>query len=309
MKSMLDINGVLLLDKSKGKTSYQVLKEIKNMFLANKAGHTGSLDPLATGMLPIFFGESTKFIQYALNADKQYLVIAKLGVKTSTSDAEGEIIKIRAINVTKKQLCNQLGKFLGNVYQIPSMYSAIKYKGTPLYKYARKGIVINRSSRKITIYNIDCIFFNQKYIKLNIFCSKGTYIRTLVDDLGEQLGCGAHVVSLRRIQVDSYPMRKLVTIDQLYLIKNWCIKKKLIVSSYINKLLLPIDYPLLNFKTIKVTNIELKKLIVGQHIQLNKIFRITEIVVRIVDVSLKFVGVGYIDHRGILIPKRLISQE
>ncbi|MDE5285535.1 MAG: tRNA pseudouridine(55) synthase TruB, partial [Buchnera aphidicola] len=198
------VHGLLLLDKPAGVSSNYVLQIVKSLFHAKKAGYIGTLDPLATGILPICFGESTKFAQYLTNSDKKYSVIAKLGEKTSTSDSYGNIIKKSPISFTSCQLDSCIKELTGLINQIPSMYSAIKHNGIPLYKYARCGLDISRKARKVYIYKIDSIKYQKNLISFNVFCSKGTYIRTLVEDLGEKLGCGAHVVFLRRLQIASF---------------------------------------------------------------------------------------------------------
>ncbi|CAL4323368.1 tRNA pseudouridine synthase B [Buchnera aphidicola (Eriosoma lanigerum)] len=308
MKFRYHINGVLLIDKPKGISSAQVVKQVKNIFQVSKVGHTGALDPLATGILPICFGESTKFSNYLLNSNKRYLVIAKLGIKTDTSDAEGKIIKERKINFTNYQLQLILKKFIGNIDQQPSMYSAIKYRGIPLYKYAREGITINRETRKIIIYELNYIIHNKKFIKLEIYCSKGTYIRTLIDDLGEELGCGAHVVFLRRIQVGFYNLTNLVNLEKLNNLKIYYHENNLIYSKYIKKLLYPIDSPISHLSKINLNEDESKKIIQGQAIKLSRIYIFPRKTVRIINIHTKlFIGIGKINQDNFLIPIRLIS--
>ena len=209
------INGIVLLDKPTDISSNHALQRVKRIFFANKAGHTGALDPLATGMLPICLGEATKFSQFLLDSDKRYIVTAKLGVRTTTSDSQGDVVTERAVNVNKQQLMAALDTFRGDIMQVPSMYSALKHKGQPLYKYAREGITIDREARPITVYEINLLRFEGDEVDLDVHVSKGTYIRTIVDDLGELLGCGAHVSMLRRTQVADYPYDRMVTIAQL----------------------------------------------------------------------------------------------
>lgn len=209
------INGILLLDKPYEMSSNHALQAVKRIYFAQKAGHTGALDPLATGMLPICLGEGTKFSQFLLDTDKTYIVTAKLGVRTTTSDADGEIVAEKPVNVSQEQLDIALDSFRGTTQQVPSMYSALKYQGQPLYKYAREGIEVPRVSRDITVYKLDLLRFVDDEVDLEIHVSKGTYIRTIIDDLGEMLGCGAHVADLRRVTVGSYPREKMVTIEQL----------------------------------------------------------------------------------------------
>ena len=210
-----DIDGVFLLDKPQGMSSNDIMQKVKRLFQANKAGHTGALDPLATGMLPICLGEATKFSQFLLDADKRYVVTAKLGERTDTSDAEGQIVETRAVNVGTAEILSALEAFRGSILQVPTMFSALKHNGRPLYEYARQGITVAREARPITIFELNFIEYEAPYLTLEVHCSKGTYIRTLVDDLGEALQCGAHVTMLRRIAVANYPTEKMMTWDEL----------------------------------------------------------------------------------------------
>ncbi len=195
------VDGIVLLDKDTGMSSNFALQRVKRIYNAAKAGHTGALDPLATGMLPICLGEATKFSQHLLDADKRYLVTAKLGERTDTSDSDGEVVQTRPVEFSMTQLEEALEHFRGDSMQVPSMYSALKYQGQPLYKYAREGKEVPREARPIHVYELKFISLENDELTLDIHCSKGTYIRTIVDDLGEMLGCGAHVIMLRRTQV------------------------------------------------------------------------------------------------------------
>ncbi|MFT4993975.1 MAG: tRNA pseudouridine55 synthase, partial [Paraglaciecola sp.] len=187
------IDGILLLDKPLGISSNHALQRVKRLFFAAKAGHTGALDPLATGMLPICLGEATKFSQFLLEADKTYLVTAKLGVRTTTSDADGDIVETKVVNVSQAQLDSACEQFRGPIKQVPSMFSALKHQGKPLYFYARQGIEIDRPARDITIFSLSVSRFEGDEVDMQVHCSKGTYIRSLVDDIGQILGCGAFV--------------------------------------------------------------------------------------------------------------------
>ncbi|MGA2654542.1 MAG: tRNA pseudouridine(55) synthase TruB [Gammaproteobacteria bacterium] len=201
-KTRRALNGILLLDKSIGYTSNQALQVVKRLFNAEKAGHTGSLDPLASGMLPICFGQTTKFSQFLLEANKTYEVTARLGQKTTTGDAEGEIIAEHEVpEFTLDTLNEACMSFRGKISQVPSMYSALKVKGQVLYKLARKGITIERPSRQVMIEHLDLLDYSKPELKMRVACSKGTYIRTLVEDLGDKLGCGAYVSELRRSSI------------------------------------------------------------------------------------------------------------
>jgi tRNA pseudouridine55 synthase len=210
------LDGILLLDKPKGITSNAALQTVKRLYNARKAGHTGSLDPLASGMLPICFGEATKFSQFLLEADKQYLVTAKLGVRTTTGDAEGEVVSEKAVpTLTEQQLQELFTRFTGVIAQIPSMFSAIKQNGQPLYKLARQGIEVEREARHITVYGFEYLSHQADQITFTVHCSKGTYVRTLVEDMGEALGCGAHVQELRRLTVGSYKAEQMQDLGKL----------------------------------------------------------------------------------------------
>jgi tRNA pseudouridine55 synthase len=210
------VNGLLLLDKPLGLTSNAALQQVKRIFNARKAGHTGSLDPLATGMLPLCFGEATKFTQFLLDADKSYETTATLGVITDSGDAEGQVIERReVVEISSEKLSAILEKFRGAQLQVPSMFSAIKQKGRPLYELARQGISVVREPRAITIYNLAMTHFSGDELSLSVRCSKGTYIRSLVEDIGLALGCGAHVSALRRTEVAHFSQDTMVSLEHL----------------------------------------------------------------------------------------------
>lgn len=209
------INGVVLVDKHTGESSNRILQQVKRLYNAQKAGHTGALDPLATGMLPICLGEATKFSQFLLEADKVYQVRAQLGVRTDTSDADGEVVETRTVVVSDEQLAVALEQFRGQSMQVPSMFSALKHQGKPLYEYARKGITIERAARPIHVYRLELLRHEGDIVELEVHCSKGTYIRSLVDDLGQMLGCGAHVQSLHRTAVADYPGEQMRSVADL----------------------------------------------------------------------------------------------
>ncbi|MBA2709123.1 MAG: tRNA pseudouridine(55) synthase TruB [Tatlockia sp.] len=210
------INGILLLNKSQGLTSNALLQRVKHLYRAKKAGHTGSLDPLATGMLPICFGEATKLSQYLLDADKCYEAQGLLGITTNTADAMGEIINNTAsFNITQTELENAFKHFKGKIKQIPSMFSALKHKGTPLYKYAREGITIEREAREITIHVLELVGFDGKEFDIKVVCTKGTYIRNLIEDIGNHLGVGAHVTKLHRLYTAGFANEPTYTLEAL----------------------------------------------------------------------------------------------
>jgi len=213
------VHGVLLLDKPLGLSSNNALQKAKWLLQAEKAGHTGTLDPLATGVLPLCFGAATKFSQLQLDADKTYEAVARLGVKTSTGDAEGEVIDIRPVRVTGPDLAAVTQRFSGVILQTPPMYSALKKDGRALYEYARAGLEVERAPRSVTIYELNVapshVSIEEFTIKIVVKCSKGTYIRTLAEDIGEALGCGAHLVALRRIATGKFDVSQCVSLSAL----------------------------------------------------------------------------------------------
>jgi len=210
------VDGILLLDKPLHLSSNQALQKVKHLFQAKKAGHTGSLDPLATGMLPLCFGKATKLAQGLLGVDKKYVVTAKLGEMTTTGDAEGDVIETKPVPaVTIEALQAVLMRFTGEIQQTPPMYSAVKMGGKPLYELARQGITVERQSRPVTIYVISLKELALPFVTLEVHCSKGTYIRTLVEDIGRALGCGAYVTALRRTVVGNFLEDSMLTLDQL----------------------------------------------------------------------------------------------
>ena len=211
-----EVNGVIVLDKPAGLSSRQALNRVNFLVHARKIGHTGSLDPLATGVLPLVLGHATKFSQYLLDADKEYTVTAKLGVSTNSGDSDGEVISERSADgVTKSQIETALGSYRGEIMQTPPMFSALKHEGQPLYKLARKGLEVERQARKQVIFENHIERFEGDELTLYLHCSKGTYIRTLIHDLGEDLGCGAHVCALRRTRVGPFDCGQMVTMAQL----------------------------------------------------------------------------------------------
>lgn len=209
------VDGILLLDKPLGYSSNQALQKIKWLFQAAKAGHTGTLDPLATGLLPICLGEATKFAQYVTDADKTYIANIKLGIKTTTGDAEGDVISIKPVSVSPLQFEHACQQFVGNINQLPPMYSALKHEGKALYKYAREGIEIERKTRQITIQSLTVVSIDGSDAVVEVRCSKGTYIRTLAEDIGALLGCDAHLTGLRRTETAGYNIANAMTIDTL----------------------------------------------------------------------------------------------
>lgn len=214
-KTWKQVDGVLLLDKPIGLTSNDALQKVRRLFSAAKGGHTGTLDPLATGLLPLCFGEATKFSADLLDADKTYEAVVKLGVTTDSGDADGAVIATAAVNVEKSDISRVLPQFTGHIQQIPPMHSALKRNGRPLYELARQGIEVERQPRAVTIYAIDCLDFSGDSLTLRVACSKGTYIRVLAADIGAALGCGAHLAGLRRTVVGDLDLARAVTLAEL----------------------------------------------------------------------------------------------
>jgi len=304
------INGVLLLDKPYEMSSNHALQAVKRIYFAQKAGHTGALDPLATGMLPICLGEGTKFSQYLLDTDKTYQVVAKLGVRTTTSDADGDIVSEKAVDVSEQQLNEALDSFRGTTKQVPSMYSALKYQGQPLYKYAREGIEVPREARDITVFNLELLRFDHDEVELNIHVSKGTYIRTIIDDLGELLGCGAHVADLRRSAVGSYPIAKMVTLAQLEDLLEEANAKEISPSELLDPLLLPMQSAVEGMPAVYVDDMSAHYLRHGNPVQAYNAPSEGSVQVYVgeneQDQVAEFIGVGIINDDGQVAPKRIV---
>ena len=297
-----DIHGVFLLDKPQGMSSNDIMQKVKRIFQANKAGHTGALDPLATGMLPICLGEATKFSQFLLDADKRYLVTAILGERTDTSDAEGQIVETRDVNVKTPDILTALEQFRGDILQVPTMFSALKYNGKPLYEYARQGITVEREARPITIFELNFIEYNAPYLTLEVHCSKGTYIRTLVDDLGEALGCGAHVTMLRRTAVADYPTEKMLDWNALQ-----ALAEPQDLSS-LDALLLPMDTAVAKLPALTLNESQTQGIGFGKRIKFDNLNRLQG-QVRLFSHENRFLGVAVIDENNVIRPQRLVVYE
>ena len=214
-RKRVPVHGVLLLDKPVGMSSAQALAKAKWLLNAQKAGHTGTLDPFATGLLPLCFGEATKFAQDLLDADKTYETVVHLGITTETGDTEGTILTQQIVDVTVAQIESVLDQFRGPISQVPPMHSALKRDGKPLYEYARAGITLEREARDVTIHQLDLLAYDTPILRLRVACSKGTYIRVLGEDIGAALGCGAHLSSLRRTVIGALDVSSALTLDQL----------------------------------------------------------------------------------------------
>lgn len=256
------VDGILLLDKPLEVSSNGILQRVRWLYQAEKAGHTGALDPLASGLLPICFGEATKFSQFLLDTDKTYEVSARFGVRTDTSDAAGEIISEKPVNFDLAQLQQAVEKMLGPQLQVPTMFSALKYQGQPLYKYARQGITVPRDARPINIFRFDLLDFDGQDARFIVHCSKGTYIRTLIDDLGETLGSGAYVTALRRTQVGPFQASQMLTdefLAPLNQAQDW---------AGLDALLLPMDYALAGLPRLSLEPAAVSRLRHGQTVLL-----------------------------------------
>ncbi|MDC9594006.1 tRNA pseudouridine(55) synthase TruB [Xenorhabdus sp. IM139775] len=302
------IHGVLLLDKPQEISSNDALQKVRRIFNASKAGHTGALDPLATGMLPICLGEATKFSQFLLDSDKRYRVIARLGQRTDTSDSHGTLISEREVNITEPQLNAALETFRGDTMQVPSMYSALKHQGKPLYEYARQGIEVEREARPITVYELQFIRWEGNELELEIHCSKGTYIRTIIDDLGERLGCGAHVIYLRRLQVAHYPHQRMVTLEQLHELKQQAEDQDIEASELLDPLLLPMDTAVTHFPVIHLTSVVASYFKQGQPVRSKHNLTSNEWVRVTAGDENNFIGIAVIDEDGLVAPRRLVVE-
>ena len=292
--SKREIDGVFLLNKPLGFSSNQALKKIQWLFNAKKAGHTGTLDPMASGLLPICIGEATKFSHRLLEANKTYIATIQLGVTTTTGDQEGEVVNQKDVVLKPNQLEETLQKFTGDITQTPPMFSALKFEGKPLYEYARQGIEIERKSRQVTIYDITLNKIEESIVILEVSCSKGTYIRTLAEDIGHALGCGAYLKGLERTQTGNFQLSDALTIEAI---------EAMSMASR-EETLLPVDALLEGLSSIKLTLTETEAIKKGQAIDFNGK---NDNELRLYGASGQFLGVGQPDLQGRLFPKRLIA--
>jgi len=293
-----EVNGVLLLDKPPGISSNRALQQVKHLFRAAKAGHTGSLDPLATGMLPLCFGEATKISAYLLDADKRYRMSCRLGVTTDTGDADGTVLQTRDCDAMLADVEKLLPQFTGAVEQIPPMYSALKHQGQRLYKLAREGIEVERKPRTVRIYELQLHSLERGVLDVEVACSKGTYVRTLAEDIGERLGCGAHVVALRRLSVGPYH-GDMVTLAQLQLLAD---DPEQGIAA-LDRLLLPIESGVADWPDVRLEADAAFYMRQGQPILVAH--APTHGWVRIYGQD-RFLGVGEIQDDGRVAPRRLI---
>lgn len=291
------INGIILLDKPLGYSSNQALQKVKHLFQAAKAGHTGTLDPLATGLLPLCFGEATKFSHYLTDANKTYIATIKLGQTTTTGDAEGEILSDKTVLTDLSSFKAICSGFVGEISQTPPMYSALKIDGKPLYEYAREGITLERKVRQVTIFDITLHSLQDTIAVIEVSCSKGTYIRTLAEDIGNAIGCGAHLIGLRRIKTAHFTIGQTVTLEQLEAVS---IENRF---DYLH----PIDSALDDYPVVIIDDDNVVKLLQGQKIyqKTNASYRYA----RLYTVRNEFLGLGEQTANGTILPKRLIQQD
>ncbi len=294
-----DVNGILLLDKPSGMSSNAALQTVKRLFKASKAGHTGNLDPLATGLLPICFGEATKISSFLLDSDKRYLGTCKLGVRTSTADSEGEVLETRPVgNLTEQQVKQVLQTFTGQIDQIPPMHSAVKVNGTPLYKLAREGKEVERKSRRVTIYQIELLRLENDELEIALHCSKGTYVRTLAEEIGAALGCGAHLSALRRTASGPFELQQAISLPELTHLAEDGFEE-------LDRLLLPPDAALSDWPLVSLSANSAYYVQQGQAVQVPR--APTNGWVRLQRDDGQFLGVGQILEDGRVAPKRLFK--
>jgi len=295
------VSGVLLLDKPVGWTSNAALQAVKRLYQAAKGGHTGSLDPLASGLLPICLGEATKLSGFLLNADKGYRFTCRLGVTTATGDAEGEVVAVRPVGpLNRESMEATLRRFVGTIQQIPPMYSALKHNGQPLYKLARKGMKVERAPREVTVRELRLLRLDDEEFECELRCSKGTYVRTLATDLGEMLGCGAHVTALRRTVVEPYDAARMVTLESL---REWAEQGLAVLDTK----LLPLDSAVTQWPAVRVGGDAAFYLRQGQPVLAPR--APSQGWVRLYQDEQRFFGIGEILDDGRVAPRRLLACE
>lgn len=305
-KSGRAVHGVLVLHKPQGLTSNQALQRARYLFDANRAGHTGALDPLATGVLPLCFGEATKFSQYLLDADKAYRSTFRLGVNTSTLDSEGDVLSQHdTSHLTTEQVREVVSNFVGHIEQVPPMVSALKFQGQPLYKLAREGKEVERKARPITIYSIDILdirLSEATEVDVEVKCSKGTYIRSLAQDVGDKLGVGGHVAMLHRMQAGNFSEQDMITLEQLEAERGDAGPEKL------DALLAPVDATIAELPEVIVENDQAQYFCRGNPAKVNKAYQLIEQgdKVRVRCENDQFLGIGEVAPNAYVAPKRLV---
>ncbi|MFK3772079.1 tRNA pseudouridine(55) synthase TruB [Pseudomonas xanthosomatis] len=296
-----NVSGIILLDKPLGFTSNAALQKVRWLLNAEKAGHTGSLDPLASGVLPLCFGEATKFSQYLLDSDKGYETVMQMGQTTTTGDAEGEVLKTREVTVGRADIEAVIPRFRGQIQQIPPMYSALKRDGQPLYKLARAGEVVEREARSVTIGRLELLECEGTRARLSVGCSKGTYIRTLVEDMGEALGCGAYVAELRRTQAGPFELAQTVTLEELEAAHAEGGNEAL------DRFLMPSDSGLQDWPLVLLSEHSSFYWLHGQAVRAPDAPQFG--MVRVQDHNGRFIGIGEVSEDGRIAPRRLIRSE
>lgn len=295
----LSLNGVILLDKPVSYSSNDALIKVKRLLWAAKAGHTGTLDPFATGLLPLCFGEATKFSHDLLEADKTYLTELELGIRTSTGDTEGEVLETKPVTLELSQIEAVLSQFRGKILQVPPMYSALKRDGKALYEYARQGITLEREARPVEIFELELLDYQAPILSLRVCCSKGTYIRVLGEDIGAALGCGAHLRSLRRTKVANLDLQHAVTMDYL----------ESLSESQCQQLLAPVDTLLNTFPLLNLPDELVQRILHGQRLNLFKSGLVAPIStgrLRLYDNHQRLLGTAILREDGQLAPERLV---
>lgn len=293
-----DVDAILILDKPVGCSSNQALQQVRKLYRARKAGHCGSLDPLASGVLPVCLGEATKFSSYLLGANKTYRATCLLGETTTTGDAEGEVLERRPVQVDETQINQCLAQFVGEIEQIPPMYSALKYQGKRLYQLAREGKEVERKPRRVTIYHLVLLSYAAGSLSFEVSCSKGTYIRTLAEDIGALLGCGAHLTALRRTTVDAFVEQGSVTLERLQLLEQQG-------SHQLDDLLLPVTTALTQFPELTLNASSSLEICQGKRIQMG--LSGSAGLCRLMTDEGRFIGLGEVGPDGELAAKRLMN--
>lgn len=291
------VSGVFLLDKPVGLSSNQALQQVRRLYMAEKAGHTGSLDPFATGLLPICLGEATKFSHFLLDADKTYRATMCLGVRTTTGDTEGDIVETAPVNVSRADMEGAIRRFEGDILQVPPMHSALKHQGKALYEYARAGIEIERPARAVTIHRIALEALSGNEAVIAVSCSKGTYIRTLAEDIGRALGCGAHLTQLRRLETGGFRLDQAMTIEQL---ESMTLEQR-------DAVLLPSDALIEDLPAVILDSESAFYLGRGQSVW--KSGKIPQGFLRLYEEPDRFLGLGELDADGKVAPRRLVVPE
>ena len=303
------VNGIFLLNKPQGLSSNQALQRVKNLFDANKAGHTGSLDPLATGVLPICLGEATKFSQFLLDSDKHYRSTFTLGVHTETGDCDGAVVQEQdASSINEQQIELAIEAFRGDILQIPSMYSALKHNGQPLYKLARQGIEIEREPRPVTVFKYNILDFrpgSKAELDVEVHVSKGTYVRSLAEDLGNVLGCGAHVSALHRNIAGPFNDEQTITLEELQR------RRETVEPTDLDELLKPMDIAVADRMAVELSAVVAGYFQLGQPVMSNQAFRNGQEgdIVRVFREGGDFLGVGEVTADGQVAPKRLVVED